>query len=99
MVELEPSAAPWHDWNERIHSECYQPNAGARITEPATGRERIVNNYAHISFNFGPTLLSWLETNHPNTYARIIEADRESALKNGGHGNAKRQIVCRLDTW
>ena len=91
VVELEPSAAPWHDWNERIHSECYQPNAGARITEPATGRERIVNNYAHISFNFGPTLLSWLETNHPNTYARIIEADRESALKNCGHGNAIAQ--------
>jgi len=57
IVEVEPTAAPFHDWNERIHSECYQPNAVARITDPTTGRERIINNYANISFNFGPTLL------------------------------------------
>src|SRR2546430_13819068 len=55
VVEVEPSAAPFNDRNERIHSECYQPNASARIIDPTTGRELIVNNYANISFNFGPT--------------------------------------------
>src|SRR5438128_379791 len=91
IVDTEPSAAPFHDWNERIHSECYRPNAFVRVAGPATVEERIVNNYANLSFNFGPTLLSWLESNHPDTYARIVEADRESALKRGGHGNAIAQ--------
>ncbi len=91
MVEAEPGAAPFHDWNERIHSECYRPNAFARITDSETGSERVVSNYAEISFNFGPTLLSWLESNHADTYARIIAADRESAVKHGGHGNAMAQ--------
>jgi alpha-amylase/alpha-mannosidase (GH57 family) len=91
VVEAEPSAAPFHDWNERIHSECYQPNSSARITDPGTGEDRIVNNYANLSFNFGPTLASWLEQNHPDTYARIVAADRESALKRNGHGNAIAQ--------
>src|SRR5712692_2002667 len=91
MVEAEPGAAPIHDWNERIHSECYRPNAFARITDSETGSERVVSNYAEISFNFGPTLLSWLESNHADTYARIIAADRESAVKHGGHGNAMAQ--------
>ena len=91
IVESEPSAAPFHDWNERIHSESYQPNAFARITDSETVSERVVNNYAKISFNFGPTLLSWLEHNHADTYARIIAADRESALKHGGHGNGIAQ--------
>lgn len=91
VVEVEPTAAPFHDWNERIHSECYQPNAGARIVDPTTGGERIVNNYANISFNFGPTLLSWLKENHPETYASIIAADRISARERAGHGNAIAQ--------
>ncbi|HMG73799.1 MAG TPA: DUF3536 domain-containing protein [Pyrinomonadaceae bacterium] len=91
VVEVEPSAAPFHDWNERIHSECYQPNACARITDPATGGQRIVNNYANISFNFGPTLLSWIKSNHPHTYADIIDADQASARERGGHGNAIAQ--------
>jgi alpha-amylase/alpha-mannosidase (GH57 family) len=77
-VEREPSAAPYHDWNERIHDECYAPNATA-------------NNYAKISFNFGPTLLSWLERAHPETYQHILAADRESAAQRGGHGNAIAQ--------
>ena len=77
-VEREPSAAPFHDWNERIHDECYAPNAAA-------------NNYANISFNFGPTLLSWLEHAHPETYAHILAADRDSAAQRGGHGNAIAQ--------
>ena len=91
VVEVEPSAAPFHDWNERIHSECYQPNAAAHIADPATGRERIINNYANISFNFGPTLLSWLKSNHPITYAAIIDADEQSARERAGHGNAIAQ--------
>jgi alpha-amylase/alpha-mannosidase (GH57 family) len=91
IVEAEPSAAPFHDWNERIHSECYGPNAFASIVDPATGERRIVNNYANISFNFGPTLLSWLERNHSETYQRILNADRLSASSRGGHGNAIAQ--------
>jgi alpha-amylase/alpha-mannosidase (GH57 family) len=91
IVEVEPSAAPFHDWNERIHSECYRPNAFARISDPETGTELVVNNYGNISFNVGPTLLSWLEQNHPDTYARIIDADRDSARVRGGHGNAIAQ--------
>ena len=77
-VEAEPGAAPFHDWNERIYAECYAPNAA-------------VNNYARISFNFGPTLLSWLERHHPDTYQHILTADRESAAQRGGHGNAIAQ--------
>ena len=77
-VEREPSAAPYHDWNERIHDECYAPNA-------------VANNYAKISFNFGPTLLTWLERAHPETYQHILAADKESAAQRGGHGNAIAQ--------
>jgi alpha-amylase/alpha-mannosidase (GH57 family) len=77
-VELQPSAAPYHDWNERIHDECYAPNAA-------------VGNYGRISFNFGPTLLSWLEEHHPETYENILAADRESVVQRGGHGNAIAQ--------
>lgn len=85
-VEREAGAAPYHDWNERIHAECYAPNAAARV-----GEDLVVNNYAHISFNFGPTLLSWLEKHHRGTYARIIAADQESARQRSGHGNAIAQ--------
>ncbi|HEY4422611.1 MAG TPA: DUF3536 domain-containing protein [Pyrinomonadaceae bacterium] len=75
-VDAEPSAAPFHDWNERIHAECYAPN---------------IVNYPLISFNFGPTLLSWLESHHRDTYEKILSADRESAAARGGHGNAIAQ--------
>ena len=91
VIELQPTAAPFHDWNERIHSECYQPNAFVELTDSATGELRTINNYANLSFNFGPTLLSWLEQNHPATYQRIIQADQASALKQSGHGNALSQ--------
>ncbi len=90
-VEREPSARPFHDWNERIHAECYRPNGFARVFDTQGRVERIVNNYANISFNFGPTLFHWLERHHPETYARVIEADRESARRHGGHGNAIAQ--------
>jgi len=91
LIEREPSAGDFHDWNERIHAECYRPNAFARINDSYGRVERIVNNYARLSFNFGPTLLNWLGRNSPETYSRIVEADRESAVRNNGHGNAVAQ--------
>ncbi len=90
-VEPEPGAAPHHDWNERIFRECYRPNAYARVINDSGRVEQIVNNYEHISFNFGPTLLSWMAKQHPISYARILEADRRSARARGGHGNALAQ--------
>lgn len=90
-IETEEGAHPFHDWNERIAFECYRPNAYARIVD---GRNKILdiqNNYASISFNFGPTLLSWLEARYPSVYQRVLEADRES-LKRYGHGNAMAQV-------
>jgi alpha-amylase/alpha-mannosidase (GH57 family) len=91
LVEREPGAEPFHDWNERIHAECYRPNGYARIVDSYGRVERIVNNYTNLSFNFGPTLLHWLERHHPETYARIIESDRSSARAHSGHGNAIAQ--------
>ena len=91
IIEPEPGAAPFHDWNERIYAECYQANAFARLHDSTTSDDRIVNNYTRISFNFGPTLLSWLEPAHPDTYTRIIQADRESIDEHRGHGNAIAQ--------
>ncbi|MBR2978858.1 MAG: DUF3536 domain-containing protein [Myxococcaceae bacterium] len=89
-VEVQDSAYPFHDWNARIAAECYEPNGAARI-KTADGRIRdIVNNYERISFNVGPTLLSWLERERPKAYERILEADRAS-LRRCGHGNALAQ--------
>ena len=87
-ISRQPSAAPAHDWNERVHSESYRPNAFARI--PGPDEEHIVNNFERLSFNVGPTLLSWMEKADPETYQRIVEADRESAARLG-HGNAIAQ--------
>ncbi len=89
-VEREPGAEPFHNWNERIHAECYAANAFARMID-LDGNVRIVNNYERISFNFGPTLMSWLELHHPTTYEKILEADAISAGRRGGHGNAIAQ--------
>jgi len=90
-VELQNSAAPYHDWNERIAAECYAPNATARLLD---GRGRIVdivNNYARISFNFGPTLLAWIKDKAPALHEAILAADRESRARFSGHGNALAQ--------
>lgn len=90
VVDPEPSAAPFNDWNERITAECYQPNTSVEIqTEDAS--KLVVNNYTRISFDFGPTLLSWMEREAPQTYARILEADTQSVALNRGHGNAFAQ--------
>lgn len=90
-VDREPSAAPFHDWNQRIYRECYRPNGWARIFETDGAVRRIVNNYERLSFNFGPTLLSWSERHHPDGYRRILAADRASVIARGGHGNAIAQ--------
>src|SRR6185369_7209229 len=91
VVEEQPSAAPFHDWNERVNAECYRANASVILAGSINGSPAVVNNYRHISFNFGPTLLSWLEQNDAETYGRIIDADRESARQREGHGNAIAQ--------
>jgi alpha-amylase/alpha-mannosidase (GH57 family) len=91
-IERQPGAAPFHDWNERIHSECYRPNAFARVLNDRGEVIDIVNNYAYISFNIGPTLFRWLERHDPETYQRILEADRASCERLDGHGNAIAQV-------
>jgi len=91
LIERQPGANPYHDWNERIQAECYGPNAFVRVLGHDNRDEGLVNNYASISFNFGPTLLSWLASQHANTYRRILNADKTSAEKRGGHGNAIAQ--------
>jgi alpha-amylase/alpha-mannosidase (GH57 family) len=91
-IEPQDSAAPFHDWNERITAECYAPNAASRIHDGAGQVARVVNNYARMSFNFGPTLLSWLETHAPATYESIREADRLSQRRFSGHGSALAQV-------
>lgn len=91
-IELQDSAYPYHDWNERITAECYAPNSVARILDDEKQIVKLVNNYAKISFNFGPTLLSWLEAKAPAVYHAILEADRESQQKFSGHGSALAQV-------
>ena len=89
-IETEESASPFHDWNERIAFECYRPNAYARIVDDKGKIFDLVNNYSSLSFNFGPTLISWLELKFPSVYQKIIEADREG-IRRFGHGNAMAQ--------
>lgn len=90
VVEEQPSAAPFHDWNERVAAECYAPNAGARILDGKGRVDRLVNNYAAISFDAGPTLMSWLERADPATHEAMVEADRASVAARG-HGLAMAQ--------
>jgi alpha-amylase/alpha-mannosidase (GH57 family) len=90
ILDPEPSAAPHRDWNQRVHAESYRPNAYARIFDEHRRVERIVNNYERMSFNFGPTLLRWLERRQPDTYARILDGDWRSVARTG-HGNALAQ--------
>jgi alpha-amylase/alpha-mannosidase (GH57 family) len=91
-VERQPSAEPFHDWNERIWHECYRPNAFARIFNDRGEVLHIVNNYEYLSFNIGPTLMSWLARHDIATYRRILEADKKSCDRNNGHGNAIAQV-------
>jgi len=91
-VEAQESAAPYHDWNDRITAECYAPNGASRITNKQDEIIRIMNNYARMSFNFGPTLLSWLQEKAPRTYRMIVDADKFSAQRYSGHGSAVAQV-------
>src|SRR5207253_6109232 len=90
-IERQDSAYPYHDWNERITAECYAPNAASRILDGSGRIVRIVNNYSSISFNFGPTLLSWLEEFSPDVYRAVLEADEASRARFSGHGSALAQ--------
>jgi alpha-amylase/alpha-mannosidase (GH57 family) len=91
-VETQDSAAPYHDWNERVCAECYATNGAARIVNSRNQIMRIVNNYARISFNFGPTLLSWLMENAPRTYRMVLDGERRSRKSFKGHSSAMAQV-------
>ncbi|HEY5521763.1 MAG TPA: glycoside hydrolase, partial [Desulfuromonadaceae bacterium] len=91
-VEIQDSAYPYHDWNERITAECYAPNTASRNLDGEGRIMGIVSNYARISFNFGPTLLSWMEKYTPDTYRAIQAADRQSITWRSGHGAALAQV-------
>lgn len=91
-IELQDSATPYHDWNERINNECYNANSVSKIVDNRNRILDVVNNYEYISFNVGPTLLSWLEDYAPMTYDRIIKADIASVQAHNGHGNAIAQV-------
>jgi len=95
-IERQDSAYPYHDWNERITAECYGPNARARILDDADRIVDIVNNYSRISYNFGPTLLSWLAEQADGVYQAVIEADAQSAERFSGHGSAMAQAYNHL---
>jgi len=90
-VELQDSARPYHDWNERITAECYAPNAAARVLDAAGALARVVRTYDRMSFDFGPTLLGWLARHAPETYRAILDADRTSRARSSGHGGALAQ--------
>lgn len=91
-IERQSSAAPFHNWNERIYHECYRPNAFARISNDAGEVLEVVNNFEYLSFNIGPTLMRWLEHHDRQVYQRILEADRKSCERLDGHGNAIAQV-------
>ncbi len=92
VIECQPSAAPAHDWNERIHYECYRPNAFARVLNDRGEIVNIVNNFEYLSFNIGATLMAWLERYDVETYQRILEGDYKSCARLNGHGNAIAQV-------
>ena len=91
-IELQDSAYPYHDWNERITRECYAPNSRARLIDGEGKIIQLLNNYAWMSYNFGPTLLSWMQEFAPEVLRGIIEGDRLSRERRRGHGNALAQV-------
>jgi alpha-amylase/alpha-mannosidase (GH57 family) len=95
-IERQESAWPYHDWSARVAAECYGPNAAARILDGDGRVARVVNNYARISFDFGPTLLSWLESAQPAVYGAVLAADRDSRERFSGHGSAMAQAYNHL---
>jgi len=91
-TEREDSANPYHDWNERINMECYRANTAARLVDEGNRVLNLRNNYRQFSFNFGPTLIQWIERHDPWVYQAIIDSDKESLKERGGHGNAIAQV-------
>jgi alpha-amylase/alpha-mannosidase (GH57 family) len=91
-VETQDSAAPYHDWNERVCAECYATNGAARIVNNKNQIIGIVNNYSRMSFNFGPTLLSWLKENAPRTHRMILDGEQASGKHYRGHSSAMAQV-------
>jgi alpha-amylase/alpha-mannosidase (GH57 family) len=91
-IEFQDSAYPYHDWNERITAECYAPNTASRILDLDGRIVDIANNYSKISFNFGPTVLSWMEKHDPEVYMAVLEADKLSMKRFSGHGSAIAQV-------
>ena len=91
-VEVQDSAAPYHDWNQRIAAECYGPCAKARIVDAHGRIVNLIDIYSRISFNFGPTLLSWMARHEPRIHEAVVEADRLSRKRFGGHGSAMAQV-------
>src|SRR3974377_691319 len=90
-IELQDSAQPYHDWNERITAECFGPNSASRILDAEGKIVKIMNNFAKISSAFGPTLLSWMEVQAPAVYRAILEADLKSREAFSGHGTVIAQ--------
>ncbi len=90
-IEFQDSAYPYHDWNEKITAECYAPNTASRILDAEDRIIGITNTYAKISFDFGPTLLSWMEKQKPDVYQAILDADKLSMENFSGHGSAIAQ--------
>ena len=87
VVAAEANAAPFHDWNARIERECYRAVVAARLPA-ADGRiARIINALSWTSFDFGATLLDWMEREAPDTYAQVLAADHASRER-VGFGNA-----------
>jgi alpha-amylase/alpha-mannosidase (GH57 family) len=95
-IEIQDSAAPYHDWNERVSAECYAPNSSSRILDDEDRIIDIVNNYASISFDAGPTLLAWMEKSSPEVYRAVLDADKESRARFRGHGVAMAQAFNHL---
>jgi len=91
-VELQDSAYPYHDWNERVTAECYAPNATSRLLDEQQRIVQLVNNYSQMSFNFGPTLLLWMAQKAPDVLESIRQADEMSRERFGGHGSAIAQV-------
>ena len=92
VIERQPSAYPYHDWNEKIATSCYTPNTVSRILDAQGRIDHIINNFGWMSFNIGPTLFQWLSKRLPRTAERIVEGDAESRARNNGHGNAIAQV-------
>jgi alpha-amylase/alpha-mannosidase (GH57 family) len=92
VIEYQESAAPFHNWNERINFECYAPNSAARLLNDRQEIKGIVSNYTYMSFNIGPTLLGWMEKHDPHAYQAILDADKQSLKYFNGHGSAIAQV-------